>query len=79
MDAVVDTGTADYFIAMKDIVDLGIKKGGVLTTTGRGSGVSFATNYALGFTSINRLKCPVRLYPERFISKERLASGALPD
>jgi len=79
MNAVADTGTADYFLSMKDIVDKGIKYGGVLTTTGRGSGVSFATNYALGFTSINRLKCPVKLYPERFISKERLASGALPD
>ena len=79
MDAVADTGTADYFIAMKDIVDKGIEYGGVLTTTGRGSGVSFATNYALGFTSVNRLHCPVQLYPERFISKERLASGALPD
>ena len=79
MDAVADTGTADYFIAMKDIVDKGVRYGGVLTTTGRGSGVSFATNYALGFTSINRLHAPVQLYPERFISKERLASGALPD
>lgn len=79
MNAVADTGTADYFICMKDIVDKGIEYGGVLTTTGRGSGVSFATNYALGFTSINRLKCPVKLYPERFISRERLESGALPD
>lgn len=79
MDAVTDTGTADYFIAMKDIVDRGVALGGILTTTGRGSGVSFATNYALGFTSVNRLKCPVQLYPDRFISKERLASGALPD
>lgn len=79
MNAVADTGTADYFIAMKDIVDKGIAYGGVLTKTGRGSGVSFATNFALGFTSVNRLKCPVRLYPDRFISKERLASGALPD
>lgn len=79
MDAVVETGTADYFIAMKDIVDKGIQYGGVLTTTGRGSGVSFGTNFALGFTSVNRLHCPVQLYPARFISKERLASGALPD
>ena len=79
MNAVADTGTADYFISMKDIVDEGLRNGGVLTTTGRGSGVSFATNYALGFTSVNRLRCPLKLYPERFISKERLASGALPD
>ena len=79
MDAVTDTGTADYFLIMKRVVDRAIEKGGVLTNTGRGSGVSFSTNYALGFTSINRLRCPVRLYPDRFISKERLASGSLPD
>lgn len=79
MNAVADTGTADYFLCMKDIVDKGLEYGGVLTTTGRGSGVSFATNYAQGFTSINRLKCPVKLYPERFISRDRLESGALPD
>ena len=79
MDAVTDTGTADYFLIMKRVVDKAIENGGVLTNTGRGSGVSFATNYALGFTSINRLKCPVRLFPDRFISKERLASGSLPD
>ena len=79
MDAITDTGTADYFISMKDVVDKGLQYGGLLTTTGRGSGVSFATNYALGFTSVNRLRCPVKLYPERFISKERLASGSLPD
>lgn len=79
MDAVCDTGTADYFLIMKKVVDKALENGGILTSTGRGSGVSFATNYALGFTSINRLKCPVKLYPERFISKERLASGSLPD
>jgi hypothetical protein len=46
MNAVAETGTADYFIAMKDIVDKGLEYGGILTTTGRGSGVSFATNFA---------------------------------
>lgn len=79
MDAVTDTGTADYFLTMKSIVDKGIEYGGVLTTTGRGSGVSFATNFALGFTSINRLSCPVEFYPSRFISRERMMSGTLPD
>ena len=79
MNAVTETGTADYFLATKRIVDDAIAHGGILTTTGRGSGVSFATNYALGFTSVNRLTCPVRLFPDRFISKERLQSGSLPD
>lgn len=78
MDTITSTGTADYFLIMKDIVDKGKEYGGVLTTTGRGSGASFATNYALGFSSINRLHCPVKMFPERFISADRLANG-LPD
>ena len=78
MDTITSTGTADYFLIMKQIVDKGKKYGGVLTTTGRGSGASFATNYSLGFSSINRLHCPVKMLPERFISADRLANG-LPD
>lgn len=79
MDAVADTGTADYFLLCKRIVDRGKELGGVITKTGRGSGSSFATNFSLGFTSLNRLHSPVKLYPERFISKERMAAGILPD
>ena len=79
MDAVADTGTADYFLLCKRIVDKGREYGGVITKTGRGSGSSFATNFSLGFTSLNRLHSPVKLYPERFISKERMAAGILPD
>ena len=79
MDAVADTNTADYFLIAKQVVDKGIENGGVLTKTGRGSGSSFCTNFSLGFTSLNRLHSPVKLYPERFISKERMASGILPD
>lgn len=78
MDTITSTGTSDYFLIMKDIIDKGKEYGGVLTTTGRGSGASFSTNYALGFSSINRLRCPVKMYPERFISADRLANG-LPD
>ena len=79
LDAVADTNTSDYFLLCKEIVDRGKEKGGVITKTGRGSGSSFCTNFALGFTSLNRLHSPVKLYPERFISKERMAAGILPD
>lgn len=48
MDTITSTGTADYFLIMKQIVEKGKEYGGILTTTGRGSGASFATNYALG-------------------------------
>ena len=78
MDTMTSTGTADYPLIMKRIIDRGIELGGVLTKTGRGSGASFVSNYAMGFSSINRLHCPVKMYPERFISADRLANG-LPD
>lgn len=78
MDTMTSTGTADYPLIMKKVIDKGIEYGGVLTKTGRGSGASFVSNYAMGFSSINRLKAPVKMYPERFISADRLANG-LPD
>lgn len=78
MDTMTSTGTADYPLIMKKIIDKGIEYGGILTKTGRGSGASFVSNYAMGFSSINRLHCPVKMYPERFISADRLANG-LPD
>lgn len=78
MDTIVETNSADYFIGLHDMLTLGIKKGGVLTTTSRGSACGFATNYGLGFTSINRLKSKVRMFPERFISAEKLRV-AMPD
>ena len=78
MDMMTSTGTADYPLIMKRIIDKGIEYGGILTKTGRGSGASFVSNYAMGFSSINRLKVPVKMYPERFISADRLANG-LPD
>ena len=79
MKTIIETGSADYFIGLHDMLEEGIKLGGKLTTTSRGSACGFATNFALGFTSINRLKTPVKMYPERFISREKLLSGSMPD
>ena len=70
MNTILETESADYFIGLHDMLVRGQQLGGILTTTSRGSAAGFATNYALGFTTINRLKCPVKLYPERFISKD---------
>ena len=70
MNVILDTNSADYFISLKDMLDRGVELGGILTTTARGSAGSFATNYALGFTTINRLRSPVTMYPERFISAD---------
>ena len=44
------------------------------------SAVSFLINYLLGFTQIDRLKSPIKLYPTRFMSAERiLLTKSLPD
>lgn len=72
MNTIIETNSADYFIGLTDMIRLGIDKGGVLTTTSRGSACGFATNAALGLTTINRLHCPVKMFPDRFISKAQL-------
>lgn len=75
-----DVHIADYFLLNKAIIDLGIKYGGVLTPTGRGSAVSFAVNHLLGFTDVDRFEAEVPLYPSRFISSARLLqTRSLPD
>ena len=78
LETITETGTADYFLLNREIIERGKKYGGVLTTTGRGSAASFVSNYSMGFTSINRLRAPVKMLPERFVSADRLANG-LPD
>lgn len=78
MDTIVDTNTVDYFISHKDMLERGIELGGVLTTTARGSAGSFASNFSLGFTTINRLHAPVKMFSSRFISKDKLKAG-MPD
>lgn len=79
VDTIVETNTSDYFLINQKIIELGIQKGGDITKTGRGSGPSYYSNSLLGFSSIDRFDIPVTLYPDRFISKDRLASGSLPD
>lgn len=77
---VCDTNTADYFTSNYAIIERGKKNGGRLTKTGRGSAVSYYTNKLLGFTEIDRIAAPVKMYPERFMSTTRiLDSHSLPD
>lgn len=80
-DIIVKCNMADYFLLDYYIVKRAINEyGAVLTKTGRGSAVSFLTNYLLGFTQIDRLKSPIKLYPTRFMSAERiLKARSLPD
>jgi DNA polymerase III alpha subunit len=71
---------ADYFLLDYEIVKRGKEKGGVITSTGRGSGVSYYTCKLLDLTKIDRISSPVKLYPERFLSETRiLETGSLAD
>ena len=80
VQTVIDTHTADYFIDDYYIIEQGKKNGGVITSTGRGSGVSFFTNKLLGFTEVDRISAAVKMYPERFMSTTRiLEAKTLPD
>jgi len=74
------TNHADYFLLDNAIVNKGKEMGGVITSSGRGSGVSFYTNKLLGFTDVDRISAKVKMYPERFMSPTRiLESKSLAD
>lgn len=75
---VLKGNAADYFLANHAIIRQGVANGGVITPTGRGSAVSFFTNRLLNFTKVDRIAAPVTMYPERFLTAERL-SVSLPD
>lgn len=79
VDTITSTNTSDYFLVDYNIVKRGKELGGSLTYTGRGSAPSFFTNTLLGFSSIDRFDLPVTMYPERFISADRILAGNLPD
>ena len=72
IDIVHVTKHADYFLDDHAIVRRGIELGGVLTSTGRGSAVSFYTNKLLGLTEVDRIAAKVKMYPERFMSPTRI-------
>ena len=77
---IVDSGVVDYFLTNDKIISKAVnEKGGILTTTSRGSSASFIVNKLLGFTTIDRFNCEIPIYPERFLTKERVLSGQMPD
>lgn len=68
LDTIAALGLANYFLIEEDICDFADREN-ILRGYGRGSAVSYLTNYALGITKINPL--PYNLLPERFLSAER--------
>ena len=79
VNTVCNTNTSDYFLLDHEMVKRGKALGGMLTYSGRGSAGSYFTNTLLGFSSIDRFSIPVTMYPDRFISEDRLKAGNLPD
>ena len=80
LDIVFKTGMSDYFLLDYEIIKKGVEKGGSITMTGRGSAPSFYLSKLLGFTTIDRIAASVKLFPERFISTDRLLETKnLPD
>lgn len=77
---IFETKMTDYFLLDYEIIKKGKNMGGNITMTGRGSAASFYLSKLLGFTTIDRISSTVKLFPERFISSERLLeTHSLPD
>lgn len=75
-----ELNTSDYFLLNNDIVKEAVKRGGILTRTGRGSCGSYYINRVLGITQIDRFSTTIPMYPDRFMSTARLLENrAMPD
>lgn len=80
VEQIVDSHVVDYFLTNQKIVKTAIDDyGGILTTTSRGSASSFIVNKLLGFTTLDRFSSEIPIYPERFLTKERVLAGQMPD
>ena len=67
------SNTHDYFLTNYAIVKKAISKyGGELTPTSRGSASSYYISKLCGFTTMDRFESEVPIFPERFITKERI-------
>lgn len=71
---IIKSNMTDYFLTNYYTMKLGQTKeyGGILTPSGRGSGVSFFINKILGFTKVDKINSPVTMYAERFLTATRI-------
>ena len=70
---------ADYFILSYHVMKNGQEKyGGILTPTGRGSAVGMYVNKLLRLTKVDKVNSSVEMYPERFLTKERVLESHTP-
>lgn len=81
LNEVFACGMTDYFLDNYYIMKRGQEEyGGILTPSGRGSGVSFFLNKLLRFTKVDKVNSDVIMYAERFLTATRiLESHTAPD
>ena len=80
LSEVMKCGMADYFLLHYEGLKRGKEYGGKITKRGRGSAVGYFINTLLGFSKVDRFKAPIKLYPERFMTADRiLKAKACPD
>lgn len=76
---ILNTNMTEYFLINYEIIKKGVEKGGVITPSARGSAGSFLLNTLFGFSSMDRISSPIKLFPERFLTEDRIKAGSLVD
>lgn len=76
---ILNTNMTEYFLLNYEIIKKGKEKGGIITPSSRGSGGSFLLNTLFRFSDMDRLTSPIKLFPERFLTEDRIKSGSLVD
>lgn len=75
-----ESGVVDYPLFSEAMVKKAVDEySGVITRTARGSASSYLTNNYMGLTTIDRFTSEVPLFPERFLTKDRVLAHSLPD
>lgn len=80
LDEWLKCGMEDYLLTASKLVEEGVKLGGVVTMSGRGSAASYITTTLFGLSTIDRIQAKVPLLPERFMTADRIiAAHSTPD
>lgn len=75
LDEWLKCGMEDYLLTASKLVEEGVKLGGVVTKSSRGSASGFLTTTLFGLSTIDRIQAKVPLLPERFMTADRIISA----
>ena len=75
LDEWLKCGMEDYLLTASKLVEEGVKLGGVVTMSGRGSAASYITTTLFGLSTIDRIQAKVPLLPERFMTADRIITA----